>query len=207
MGLLMAAVASVVDPAQYPPRSAAEWSALLGRGALDDRRLLDVGLCSGDAELFAHPGVVSRLRGRDRLESPAGLRLRPAAPGESPERAGELAAALVGPALGVIHGGGPRRAIAAAVAAKLGWELLVAYPRIGASPGQLAHAVIEATLFRSLVAIDLDRWRELGVDLVTDGGAALAARGPLFVLAADDPAIAARHRAFTLGLDAVRSAR
>ncbi|HWO20123.1 MAG TPA: hypothetical protein VNO30_15155 [Kofleriaceae bacterium] len=215
MSLLMAAIAGGIDPLRYPARSTAEWSALLGggggggtsRGALDDRRLLAIGLCRGGLALVPHPGVVSRLRGRDRLESPPGLRLRAVAPAAAPERADELAAALVGPALGVIHGPGPRAAVAAAIAARLGWQLYLAHPRLGANQEQVEDAIIEATLFGGLLALELDRWRRLGIDPVRDGGAALARRGPLLVLAAGDPAIAPRHRAFTIGLGAVRSPR
>jgi hypothetical protein len=217
MALLMAAVAGGVDPVRYPARTAAEWSALLGGGAgdgggggggaIDDSRLRAIGLCRGVLALVPHPGVVSRLLGRDRLDSPLGLRLRAVAPAEAPERSDELAAALVGPALGVIHGAGPRAAVAAAIAARLGWELLIAHPRPGASPELVAEAVVEATLFRGLLAVDLDRWRLLGIDLARDGGAALARRGPLFVLAAGDPKVAPRHRAFTVRLGAVRSPR
>ena len=202
--LLAAAIASAIEPARIPARSAAAWADLLGGDPLGDARLRAIGLCRGAPELHAHPGVVSRLLGRERLEPPAGLRMRSITPGAPPERVAELAAALVGPAIGVVHGTGPRKAVAAAIAHHLGWELLLAHPRLGALPELLADAVIEATLFGSLVAVDLDRWRAQGTDLAADGGAALAARGPLFALAAGDPPLALSHRAFTLALGAVR---
>lgn len=209
MRLVMAAVASILDAASYPARTTAGWSTVLTGGpGLDDGRLLASGLCRATPMLCPYPGLVSRLLGRDRLEQPQGVRLEMVSPGVAPSGAPDAIAALVGPSIGVIHGGGARGAAAAAIAAGQGWNAIAAHAVLGAAPASLTAAALEARLFRGLIAVDLDAWRELGVELVGgDGGAALALRGPLFALAADDPAIAARHRAFTIQLapDAVSS--
>jgi hypothetical protein len=207
MALLFAAVASLLDEHLGPLRTAAEWTPRLAPTLIEPpgaaaASLVAAGLVSETPVLVPSPALIGVLLGRARMASPPGVELtRHDGPLAPVPRVAELAAALGRRGVGVVHGGSPgaRAAAAAAVARRLGFGLAVAAPA-GREVAALREAAVEARLFDCLIAIDLDAWRDAGVDVAAAVAAgALAPCEPGLVLAAADPPLPASRRAFTLG--------
>jgi len=204
--LLFAVIGSLLDDDVGPLRDAAAWAERLApslAAPLGDAaaHLVAMGLVTATPALAPSPAVISVVLGRDRLESPPGVVLAAVEPRGAPSAwVRELALGLAGGGFGVVHGvpGSGRRTSAAAIAAQLGLGLATAAPA-GGDAAALREAAVEARLLGRLLAIDVDVWRDAGVDLVALAAAgALEACEPAILIATDDPPLPAEARAFTL---------